>query len=30
MIANVDGLLLFWNSLNVQPGTKADLKNVSS
>jgi hypothetical protein len=30
MTANVDGLLLCWNSLNVQPGTKADLKNVSS
>jgi hypothetical protein len=24
---NVDGLLLCWNSLNVLPGTAADLKN---
>jgi hypothetical protein len=25
--ANVDGLLLCWNSLIVQPGTAAGLKN---
>jgi hypothetical protein len=27
LLHNVDGLLLCWNSLLVQPGTKADLKN---